>query len=583
LLQPAGPIVHSQNTVNVTKTATGGSVQQSVSNYGFFIGFSNSDGSSQSARLEKDLSLNAGQTYKYQVRWQPGTSNTAGKSYTVDYELVEKNNPSNVVASKLNQNLSVSVGTALRAYHYITIPENYTGGDVWLKVTVTSSSAGRVDLDEIAIWDESDYIVTGAHDAGMSSASSSSSRVSGITAAGTLKIYHSGNSSLRQTVAVESDTLYVLSFDLLDRDLPSSLLQVEADGPIGWHATLLPASSGTYGFQIGGNSLAFRTSSTASEVDITFKCQNNTNSFFEIDNITLTKAHVENRASTFSSLPFNATTQLPLHSAVSPGSDLVALRQATGTGEQALNIDTGDLIQPKDPTLQNGIGIGKDSGAYSIMAWAKRGDSETTVSGIIASFCENGDYNGTQKIEFSVGQVPTGDAKMSVEVQNSLSFQIASQGVPAFAMDKEWHHYCWTTSGNGVFKAYRDGKFMGTIIPNTVRFPDTSTIPDLQLRASLNGLSGGRSLFKVCLIEVSPESLKKIVKDEAQLLTGNSSATLYGTSNLVQGLTYDYGTETLLAGTSSGRSEFKGLRRIDNTTDAVSNTISAHNGLVAED
>jgi len=39
----------------------------------------------------------------------------------------------------------------------------------------------------------------------------------------------------------------------------------------------------------------------------------------------------------------------------------------------------------------------------------------------------------------------------------------------------------------------------------------------------------------------------------------------------------------LHVGTSGGRSVFQGLRRVDNTTDAVGAAISASNGLVAED
>ena len=40
--------------------------------------------------------------------------------------------------------------------------------------------------------------------------------------------------------------------------------------------------------------------------------------------------------------------------------------------------------------------------------------------------------------------------------------------------------------------------------------------------------------------------------------------------------------EVLHAGTSSGRSEFSGLKRINNTTTAVTHSISASNGIVAE-
>ena len=66
------------------------------------------------------------------------------------------------------------------------------------------------------------------------------------------------------------------------------------------------------------------------------------------------------------------------------------------------------------------------------------------------------------------------------------------------------------------------------------------------------------------------------------LFQENAKATLYGSSERVTALAYDDSTNLFYAGTSSGRSEFQGLRRINNTTEAVTTAISASNGLVAE-
>ena len=60
-----------------------------------------------------------------------------------------------------------------------------------------------------------------------------------------------------------------------------------------------------------------------------------------------------------------------------------------------------------------------------------------------------------------------------------------------------------------------------------------------------------------------------------------AKATLYGSSDAVTALAYDDSLNLLYAGTSSGRSEFQGLRRINNTTTAVTTAISASNGLIA--
>ena len=53
-------------------------------------------------------------------------------------------------------------------------------------------------------------------------------------------------------------------------------------------------------------------------------------------------------------------------------------------------------------------------------------------------------------------------------------------------------------------------------------------------------------------------------------------------SNAVTGLAYDDSTELYHVGTSAGRSDFQGLRRINNTTTAVTTTISASDELIAE-
>ena len=67
------------------------------------------------------------------------------------------------------------------------------------------------------------------------------------------------------------------------------------------------------------------------------------------------------------------------------------------------------------------------------------------------------------------------------------------------------------------------------------------------------------------------------------LFTEGSQATLYGSSDAVTALAHDDVTDLLHVGTSAGRSVFQGLRRVENTTDAVGAAISANNGLVVEE
>jgi len=72
-------------------------------------------------------------------------------------------------------------------------------------------------------------------------------------------------------------------------------------------------------------------------------------------------------------------------------------------------------------------------------------------------------------------------------------------------------------------------------------------------------------------------------RDEKALFEKDAKASIYGTSNTISEMAYDDSTETLHIGTSSGRSSFQGLQRVDNTVDAITTSISAVSGYIAEE
>ena len=96
------------------------------------------------------------------------------------------------------------------------------------------------------------------------------------------------------------------------------------------------------------------------------------------------------------------------------------------------------------------------------------------------------------------------------------------------------------------------------------------------------GSNGMMSLWKFSASVPTNEQIKKIYNDEKLLFQENAKCSLYGTSDDVKALAYDDKTDVLHVGTSGGRSDFRGLKRINNTTTAVTTAISASNGLVAE-
>ena len=115
---------------------------------------------------------------------------------------------------------------------------------------------------------------------------------------------------------------------------------------------------------------------------------------------------------------------------------------------------------------------------------------------------------------------------------------------------------------------------------------DTTYNPPLRIgnnHASNGGIGGGKlALIRISSTFPSIEQIKKIYNDEKHLFQENAKCTLYGTSSQVEAVGFDDTTNILHAGTSSGRSEFRGLNRINNTTTAVTTVISASDGLVAE-
>ena len=77
----------------------------------------------------------------------------------------------------------------------------------------------------------------------------------------------------------------------------------------------------------------------------------------------------------------------------------------------------------------------------------------------------------------------------------------------------------------------------------------------------------------------------KIYNDERKLFFPNAKCSLTGSgaaSNLVKAVDRDQKTGVAYIGTASGRSDFQGLQRINNTTTGVTTSISVSNGFIAE-
>jgi hypothetical protein len=148
------------------------------------------------------------------------------------------------------------------------------------------------------------------------------------------------------------------------------------------------------------------------------------------------------------------------------------------------------------------------------------------------------------------------------------------------------------TSANNNHKLYVDGRLAdssNTTVGNlnnskrSIQLGSYGGTGNSDTTQSFPFEGGHLSNIRIAKSAITEQEVKQIYEDEKKLYQPNAKSTLYGTSSNVRAIDYDSDTELLHAGTDQGRSVFKGLRRVDNTTTSVDTTISASNGMVLED
>ena len=153
----------------------------------------------------------------------------------------------------------------------------------------------------------------------------------------------------------------------------------------------------------------------------------------------------------------------------------------------------------------------------------------------------------------------------------------------------KWHCFHFTRQAN-VYHIYHDGELRATNVGSaTLADYGVNTDRRTHIGAAEHWdtgqavLDGRISLAKISGTVPTSQQIRKMYNDEKHLFQENAKATLYGTSNAVSALAYDDDIDTLHVGTSAGRSDFQGLRRINNTTRAIGSTMSANDGLIVEE
>jgi trimeric autotransporter adhesin len=318
-------------------------------------------------------------------------------------------------------------------------------------------------------------------------------------------------------------------------------------------------TSPTPNFSTSGTYTAYLTSTysgTASrQMRIRFQDAHTAGEYFFVDNVIIKEVELD-RSYKDNGLTVNGTIT---RSAVATGAELVSYG-----GFGANNY----LQQEYNSDLDFG------TGDFCMMVWAKD-------QGLYDTFLARSD-NVNQATEFIWQTGGTTDSYRvffgNNQIQaNNLGF--STEG---------WHlHTLIRRSGTVYF--YHNGELQFTSTSGAPSLTQSGAVlqvgiaKDVVRTIGVDSFEGEMTLLRITSSVPTEAQLKKIYNDEKHLFKENANCTLYGTSDDVNALAYDEDTGLLHVGTSGGRSVFKGLQRVDNTTDAVGVAISASNDLVVEE
>lgn len=286
---------------------------------------------------------------------------------------------------------------------------------------------------------------------------------------------------------------------------------------------------------------------------------------FLIDDIVVRKLSVEDRSFNDDGLAVVTNGNL-LRTPVADGAELV--------GYSGFN-SSNYLFQPYNADMNF-------TNKLCVMFWLKRMDATQDILHLGPFRTRNSEtsfyvmFDSGYDLRFTI--TPDGSTEYNSEVQYSG------------ALDG-WHHICCVFDRPTV-SIYVNGEKQNL---------GAGSIRDFDIysqSSARNGLYIGQgpvygdmnstseiSMLKISKTPPTAEQVKKIYYDEKELFSNGAKATLYGTNRGVFDVGRDKVTGETHVLTTSGRSTFQGLRRIDNNERSFGGGSRVHavNGLIAED
>lgn len=228
------------------------------------------------------------------------------------------------------------------------------------------------------------------------------------------------------------------------------------------------------------------------------------------------------------------------------------------------------------------------TGDFSIMFWMKTSRTSASNYGDILTLGDLGAFaygSATRYILFQINGNNAGQSRLLLYYKNSV--EASSFNIYTFSPNI-WMHVALIRKDNNM-TLYLNGYPIENRICTGSFSPSTTPDQNFTLKAGHSGSNYSYpatqesiSLLKISQTAPNSQQLLKIYTDEKLLFEPNVNCNLYGTSDSITGLSFDNVTKKLHVGTSSGRSDFMGIARINNTTTAVTTAISAYDGFVVE-
>ena len=272
----------------------------------------------------------------------------------------------------------------------------------------------------------------------------------------------------------------------------------------------------------------------------------------EIDNVSLRPGVMDRSVKNSGLMCYGSLTKAE----AATGADLVAF-----SGFSATNY----LEQPYNSDLDFG------TGDFCIMGWFKATANYAAHSTMLHRTAPGGAGGLMIRAQASTG-FP------QVYLSNSAAFGLRITGSHKISDNR--YTYVAVIRSSGTLYVYVDGILDASVANTTdITYINASTV--VGRRQDVVDSAAGLALLRIGATAPSADQIKHIYETEKVLFQDNAKCTLYGSSDAVTDMAYDEIKGLLHVGTSGGRSTFDGLRRIDNSTTAVTK-LAANNGLLVE-